>query len=131
MNQTELKKTGQGYQVASVGNLDTFEGKAFVKETIGSTAMEVSFGTLQPGESVPFFHHHQQNEEVFIVLRGKGVFTLDGEETPVASGSVIKIAPEVSRCTRNVGDTPLCYLCIQAKANSLEQYTMTDGVVEP
>ncbi|MGM9701648.1 MAG: cupin domain-containing protein [Prevotella sp.] len=131
MNQTELKKTGQGYQVATVGNLDTFEGKAFVKEIVGATAMEVSFGTLQPGESVPFFHHHRQNEEVYIVLRGTGVFTLDGEETPVASGSVIRIAPEVSRCTRNEGDTPLCYLCIQAKAHSLEQYTMTDGVVEP
>ena len=67
----------------------------------------------------------------FFLWSGMGVCTLDGVVSPVASGWVIRIAPEVSRCTRNVGDTPLCYLCIQAKANSLEQYTMTDGVVEP
>ena len=28
MNQTELQKTGNGYTVATVGNLATFEGKA-------------------------------------------------------------------------------------------------------
>ena len=30
----------------------------------------------------------------------------------------------------NTGNEPLVYVCIQAKEGSLEQYTMTDGVVE-
>lgn len=110
MNQTELQKTGNGYTVATVGNLATFEGKAFVKDIVGTTGMEVSFGTLAPGQAIPFNHYHKQNEELYIVVSGTGVFTLDGIEEPVASGSLVRIAPAVSRCTKNTGNTPLVYI---------------------
>ena len=130
MNKAELVKSTEGYSVATVGDLDSFEGKAFVKDVLGTTSVELSFGTLAPGEAVPFFHHHKQNEEVYVVLSGKGSFILDNEEIEVESGSVIRVAPEVSRCTRCTGNEPLVYICIQGKAGSLEQYTMTDGVVE-
>lgn len=130
MNKTELQKTAEGYRMATVGSLDTFEGKAFVKDVLGTTSIELSFGSLAPGEAVPFLHHHKQNEEVYVVLSGKGVMTLDGADMPIESGSVIRVAPHVSRGTRCAGDSPLIYACIQAKAGSLEQYTMTDGVIE-
>ena len=80
MNKTELMKSTEGYSVATVGNLTSFEGKAFVKDILGTTSVELSFGTLAPGTSVPFFHHHRQNEEVYVVLSGEGVFVLDGVE---------------------------------------------------
>ncbi|MGN1263218.1 MAG: cupin domain-containing protein, partial [Prevotella sp.] len=77
-----------------------------------------------------FFHHHKQNEEVYVVLSGEGHFILDGDELEVASGSVVRIAPEVSRNLKSTGSEQLKYICIQGKAGSLEQYTMTDGVIE-
>lgn len=130
MNQATLQQSGKGYNVATVGDLSTFEGKAFLKEIIGTTGMEVSFGSLAPGQSVPFFHHHKQNEELYIVLSGEGIFTLDGNEINVQSGSIVQIAPAVSRCTKCTGTAPLIYICIQATEGSLTQYTMTDGVIE-
>lgn len=130
MNKAELQKSTEGYSIATVGELSAFEGKAFVKELLGTSSIELSFGTLSPGQSVPFFHHHKQNEEVYVVLSGEGVFILDGKEEPVASGSVVRVAPYVSRNTKCTGSVPLVYICIQGKAGSLEQYTMTDGVVE-
>ena len=130
MNQAKVVQSTPGYSVATVGNLATFEGKAFIKELVGSTSMEVSFGSLDPGQAVPFFHKHKQNEELYVVLSGEGVFILDGEEIAVASGSVIRIAPAVSRCTKCIGENSLIYLCIQAKDGSLEQWTMTDGVID-
>lgn len=131
MNQTNVQQSAAGYTVATVGNLATFEGKAFVKELVGTTGMEVSFGSLASGEAVPFFHHHKQNEELYIVISGEGEFTLDGQVVAVGSGSLVRIAPAVSRCVRCTSAEPLIYICIQAKEGSLEQYTMTDGVVEP
>ena len=130
MNQAELQKSSEGYSSATVGDIASFEGKAFVKDILNTTSMEVSFGTLAPGCIVPFFHHHKQNEEVYVVLSGEGVFMLDGKEEPVASGSIVRVAPSVSRNTKCTGNVPLVYICIQAKAGSLEQYTMGDGVVE-
>ena len=130
MNKTELQESTEGYSVASVGDLNRFEGKAFVKDVLGTTSIELSFGSLASGEALPFFHHHKQNEEVYVVLGGEGVFILDGREITTTSGSIVKVTPKVSRCIKSTGDTPLTYICIQGKADSLEQYTMTDGVIE-
>ena len=130
MNQVKLQKSSEGYSIATVGDLASFEGKAFVKDILNTTSMEVSFGTLAPGCTVPFFHHHKQNEEVCVVLIGEGIFIRDCKEESVASGSIVRVAPSVSRNTQCTGTVPLVYICIQAKAGSLEQYTMGDGVVE-
>ena len=130
MNKAELVKSAEGYRVATVGNLDSFEGKAFVKDILGTTSIELSFGTLAPGACVPFFHHHKQNEEVYIVISGDAEFVLDGRREPVSSGSIVRVSPSVSRAIENKGNELLVYVCIQAKEGSLEQYTMTDGVVE-
>ncbi len=121
---------GTNYSMVNVGALSSFAGKTFVKEMLEITGMEVSFGSLGAGESVPFFHHHKENEEVYIVLSGKGEFTIDGEKIAVESGSMIRISPVASRCTHNIGSEPLIYICIQAKEGSLGGYTATDGVIE-
>lgn len=129
MNSLKLISEGNGFGIASVENFQNFAGKAFVKGILGTTGMEISFGTLGEGEAVPFLHKHKQNEEVYIILRGEGIFSLDGNDYPVKVGDVIRVEPEVSRGNRNTGSEPLTYVCIQAKAGSLEQYTMTDGVI--
>ena len=129
MNSLKLISEGNGFGIASVENFQNFAGKAFVKDILGTTGMEISFGTLGEGEAVPFLQKHKQNEEVYIILRGEGIFSLDGNDYPVKAGDVIRVEPEVSRGNRNTGSEPLTYVCIQAKAGSLEQYTMTDGVI--
>ena len=48
MNQAELQTSSEGYSIATVGDLASFEGKAFVKDILNTTSMEVSFGTLAP-----------------------------------------------------------------------------------
>ncbi len=130
MEKIRLTETGNGYSIATVGDILHFEGKAFFKDLIKTTSMEISIGSLEVGEKVPFFHKHKFNEEVYIVLKGKGIFSLDGKDFEVSSGSFLRISPQVSRSTRNTGETPLIYLCIQAKENSLEGYTNTDGIIE-
>ncbi|HWQ08169.1 MAG TPA: hypothetical protein VN436_03645, partial [Holophaga sp.] len=43
-------------------------GKTFLGQVLGLTGMEVSFGALAPGTSMPFLHAHKQNEELYVVL---------------------------------------------------------------
>ncbi len=79
---------------------------------------------------MPFTHAHRQNEEVYVILGGKGIFFLDGEEIPVQEGTVIRVDPDCHRSWRTDGDE-LYFLCIQAKRNSLEQATLGDGYPVP
>ena len=125
--ETKVVKQCEAFAVVEVGDFSAFEGKAFLKNLTGATAMEFSVGSLATGVALSFKHRHKQNEEVYVFLSGRGVMTLDGEEFPVASGSVVRVAPSVVRTHRNTGDTPLVFLCFQAKAGSLEQATLDDG----
>ena len=129
MNEFKTVNTGAKYAHASVGSLKAFEGKLFVKEATGATSCEISFGTLNNGESVPFFHSHKANEENYIILSGEGKFQVDDDVFPIAEGSVIRVATNSSRNLKCTSAQPMTYICIQAKEGSLEGYTMTDAEI--
>lgn len=103
-------------------------GKVFLGSLLELTGMEVSFGALLPGQSIPFLHTHRQNEELYVVLSGQGEMQVDGHVVPLQAGSAVRIAPTGSRCWRATGAEPMAYLVVQAKAGSLEQSTAADGV---
>jgi mannose-6-phosphate isomerase-like protein (cupin superfamily) len=84
---------------------------------------------MSAGESVPFVHSHKQNEEIYVILAGSGKVVVDGEDIELNVGDCVRIAPEGKRQFFAAQNSELDYLCIQVKAGSLENYTMTDGVV--
>lgn len=104
-------------------------GKRFIKELIDSTGCEISLNSLPPGRSVPFFHAHKENEEIYIFLAGHGEMQVDGKIFQVSEGTVVRIAPEGMRCVRNTGQDELVAIVIQAREGSLQQHTKDDGII--
>jgi len=87
-------------------------------DALGLTGCEVSVNTLPAGAGIPFVHAHTKNEEVYGVLAGSGELWLDGETISPAGKRALKAGAE-----------GMSYICIQAKAGSLEGFTATDGVL--
>ena len=129
MSEIKIMRKGEKYAHASVGSLNGFEGKQFVKEATEATSCEISFGTLPSGAAVPFFHSHKANEENYIILSGAGRFQVNDEVFDIAEGSVIRVAPGCDRNLKCTSAEPMTYICIQAKNGSLEGYTMTDAEI--
>ena len=90
-------------------------------EALGLTGAEVSINTVPPNGGVPFVHVHTNNEELYIVLEGKG------ETLPIQAGDSFRIDPAGKRAIRAAPDSSLKYICIQTKAHSLGGFTMTDA----
>ncbi len=105
-------------------------GKLFINELVGLTGSEISFNAMAPGESMPFYHTHTHNEEVYIILSGLGEFQVDGALIPVSEGSVIRMAPGAVRTWRNVSnDSELRFITIQAREHSMDNSRPTsDGI---
>ncbi len=103
-------------------------GKLFLKDHLGLTGMQVSLNLLPAGASMPFYHQHQQNEELYIFTRGKGQIQIDNETFDVEEGTVVRIAPAGERTWRNNSAEDLEYIVIQARENSLAQDTFDDGL---
>ena len=129
MSEVKVLNSGAKFSHASVGTLNGFEGKQFVKDATGATSCEISFGTLPTGAEVPFFHSHKENEENYIILSGKGRFQVDGEVFDIAEGSVVRVATNCDRNLKCTSAEPMVYICIQAKEGSLGNYTMTDAEI--
>lgn len=123
---TNYKKTELG-KIDELINLEN--GKAFLHDALELTSCEISINTVPKGFKVPFNHKHKQNEEVYIILKGEGIMTIDNEVVKVKEGSVVKVTPEASRTIENTSDNEFQFICVQAKANSLEQYGFGDGEI--
>lgn len=129
MDDTKILNNGNGYTHVSAGPMHGFEGKRFVKDATGATSCEISFGTLLPGQAVPFFHRHKANEENYIILSGAGRFQVDDDIFDIAEGSVIRVATGRDRNIVCTSATPMTYICIQAAEGSLGAYTMADAEI--
>jgi mannose-6-phosphate isomerase-like protein (cupin superfamily) len=102
-------------------------GKLFLQGLLGSAGLEISLNVVPPGKGMPFLHRHQQNDEVYVVVGGRGQFLVDGECIDVAEGSVLCMRPAAARGWRNHSDSPLYFLCIQYRADSVIQGGTRDG----
>ena len=117
------------YKFSHEGLPFEIEGKVFLNDLLKLTSAEVSLNRCPPNSGMPFYHRHQANEEIYIFIRGKGEFQVDGETIPVAEGSVISVAPNGSRCWRSLSDEPLYFVVIQAPAGQYKSgVSITDGI---
>lgn len=110
-------------------HIDVTAARTELHDALALTAAEVSLNNLPAGVSIPFVHAHTHNEELYIVLEGNGVFFVDGDEFGISQGDCIRVEPKAQRCLRAAQDSILRYLCIQAKAGSLEGFTAADAVI--
>lgn len=70
--------------------------------TIGDKAKSLGgmFGVLVPGSQVPY-HYHKNRESVIVVIKGKAVEVIEGEEIPIEAGDVLFIPAGEKHTTIN------------------------------
>lgn len=107
----------------------TNDARTELHDTLSLTGAEISINTLPAGMNVPFVHSHQKNEEIYGILSGKGKVVIDDEEITLKEGDYLKISPSAKRQFFAASDSPITYICIQVKENSLEGFTATDAIV--
>ena len=93
------------------------------------TGPEISVNNLPAGAGVPFVHSHKKNEEIYIILSGKGKAVIDGETVELNAGDFIRVAPAAKRQFFAGENSAVSFVCIQDRENSLEGYTADDAVI--
>jgi len=90
-----------GYSMISV---DDIEGGGaggafhFVRRELGVEAFGINWIELPPGaEGFEHDEGESQQEEVNVVVRGSGVYRVDGEDIPVQVGTFMRFDPETTR----------------------------------
>jgi mannose-6-phosphate isomerase-like protein (cupin superfamily) len=95
-----------------------FAGAALDCETIG-----LALESVKPHARQAFGHRHEADEEVYVVIRGRGRMRLDDEVIDVGPMDAIRVAPGVTRA-------------FEADADGIElvafgTHTEGDGEIDP
>ena len=110
----------------TVVNVDEIEGAGpggvvrFVRRELGVGAFGVNWFELPPGTE-GFEHDEAETgqEEVNVVVRGSGVWRVEGQEVPVREGTFLRFDPGTTRCPV-AGPEGMTFLGIGARPGSYE-----------
>ena len=102
---------------AGGGKGTLFGAYAFTRDkaTKDQAIKEVSWLTLQPGDSIGY-HLHVTNEDTYVIVSGHGVFKdKDGKDYPVKAGDVTIVRKGESHGIANTGKEPLVFVDVIAE----------------
>ncbi len=69
----------------------------FPREDLESETIGLAFHIVRPGKRQAFAHRHEQAEEIYVILSGRGRVKLDGDVREVGPLDAIRVAPPVTR----------------------------------
>jgi uncharacterized cupin superfamily protein len=64
------------------------------------------------------YHDHQDKEQVYYFIKGRGKMLIDGEEYPVTAGDAVHLPPKTKHGVINDGEDEIEYLNISAPVDS-------------
>lgn len=89
---------------------------ARVVERPGGSLRFIDLSVLAPGADIGLHTHERDNEEMYVIVSGRGVMSLDGEEFEVGPGDVILNRPGGTHGLRNTGDAELRMVVVEIQA---------------
>lgn len=102
-------------QVAHAGKGKIKNTQLYNDNDFSTNMRFVIYSELKPGTSIGY-HTHQNNEEIYVILDGKGIMSINGEEHEVVAGDVILNKPYWSHGLENNSDTDLKILVFEVQA---------------
>ena len=112
-----------GYSIVNVGELEPAGPRGavrFVRRELGVEAFGINWYEIPPNTEGRE-HNEQESgqEEVNVVVRGSGVYRIDGEEVPVREGTFLRFDPETTRMPV-AGPEGLTMIAVGARRGSYE-----------
>lgn len=89
----------------------------FARRALDGKTLGVTHFRLEPGFRMPFGHKHEQQEEVYVVVRGSGRVKVDDEIVDVAEWDAIRFDPDTMRDVE-AGPDGIEYLAFSAGVDS-------------
>jgi len=69
----------------------------FPREDLESETIGLAFHIVRPGKRQAFAHRHEQAEEIYVILSGRGRVKLDDDVREIGPLDAIRVAPPVTR----------------------------------
>lgn len=88
------------------------DGDSGVKYLMRGPRIDWGIILVKPGQALGG-HYHEQVEETFYFVEGRGVMVVNGQEYAASPGDVFRMEPQDRHDIRNDGDVPLKLIFIK------------------
>jgi len=102
--QTQAPRGGDGVIVGS-DYVDSSNRPA------GSLFREISVMSLEPESSIGY-HIHEDDEELYSIISGRGIYSDNGTEVEVSAGDVTVVPKGTGHGLKNIGAGPLVFFSV-------------------
>jgi mannose-6-phosphate isomerase-like protein (cupin superfamily) len=82
--------------------------RQFGSENLAVTWVECPPASVQPA------HEHESQEQVYVIIRGRGTMVVGVEEREVREGELVFVPPRTAHHIRNDGDETMTYVSATA-----------------
>jgi uncharacterized cupin superfamily protein len=110
----------------SIINVDDIEGSGpggavhFVRRELGVEAFGINWFEIPPGmNGLEHDESDSRQEEVNVIIRGSGVYRIEGEDVPVGVGTFLRFDPGTTRMAI-AGPEGLTMIAVGARRGSYE-----------
>jgi mannose-6-phosphate isomerase-like protein (cupin superfamily) len=93
------------------GGQDSF--LLLTKGQFGSQRLSITWVEGPPGSEQPH-HTHPESEQVYVIVKGRGLMMVGDEEQEVGPGMLVFIPPGTPHAIRNTGSDQLLYVSAAA-----------------
>jgi mannose-6-phosphate isomerase-like protein (cupin superfamily) len=107
-------------------DLDSEERFSALRRRLGVTTFGMNLIVLQPRQRGRV-HRHDHQEEVYLVLEGTLTLVVEGEESTLERGELVRVAPELRRQLVNRGPGRLALLAL----GGAREHAGRDGLAYP
>jgi mannose-6-phosphate isomerase-like protein (cupin superfamily) len=87
---------------------------------LGSRNLSVTWVDVPPGGEQRA-HSHEESEQVYVIVRGRGRMQVAGDVEEVGEGDLVFIPPATDHGIVNDGDEPLAYVSAASPPVSMEE----------
>ena len=92
-----IKNLRDVQDIAPRFGFDEVQEARFPREDLESESVGLAFHRIKPGCRQAFAHRHQQAEEIYVVLSGRGRIKLDDEVREIQPMDAIRVSPAIAR----------------------------------
>jgi mannose-6-phosphate isomerase-like protein (cupin superfamily) len=85
------------------------------KGQFGSRTLTITWVNCEPGGEQQM-HAHKTEEQVYVIVRGRGMMKAGDDEREVHPGSLVFIPPGTQHAIRNTGDEALTFISAASPA---------------
>ena len=83
-----------------------------LRDDLDLKGVAMGFARIPAGRGYTFIHQHEKQEEVYVVLGGKGIIYIDGENIALVPGDIVKVDAIERRCLKADDESELVCLIL-------------------